>query len=113
MYPRTYNFDNMSKEKTPYFNLCLIACGYLFWILDAGMSAEVTVKGVVSAAGEEWRNMSAEQKKPYEKRSVEAGKKYEQDMAEYRKVSSCVNMSRLSCMRARLWVCARASLLYF
>ena len=32
--------------------------------------------------------MSAEQKKPYEKRSVEAGKKYEQDMAEYRKVSS-------------------------
>lgn len=31
--------------------------------------------------------MSAEQKKPYEKRSVEAGKKYENEMAEYRKVS--------------------------
>lgn len=31
--------------------------------------------------------MSAEQKKPYEKRSVDAGKKYESEMAEYRKVS--------------------------
>lgn len=42
-------------------------------------------KEILRLAGEEWRNMSAEQKKPYEKRSVEAGKKYEQDMAEYRK----------------------------
>ncbi|XP_076468813.1 high mobility group protein B3-like isoform X2 [Babylonia areolata] len=42
-------------------------------------------KEILRLAGEEWRNMSAEQKKPYEKRSVEAGKKYELEMAEYRK----------------------------
>lgn len=42
-------------------------------------------KEILRLAGEEWRNMSGEQKKPYEKRSVEAGKKYEVQMAEYRK----------------------------
>jgi len=42
-------------------------------------------KEILRLAGEEWRNMSAEQKKPYEKRSVEAGKQYELQMAEYRK----------------------------
>merc|ERR1711963_511016 len=42
-------------------------------------------KEILRLAGEEWRNMSAEHKKPYEKRSVEAGKEYELKMAEYRK----------------------------
>jgi len=42
-------------------------------------------KEILRLAGEEWRNMSAEHKKPYEKRSVEAGKRYELEMAEYRK----------------------------
>ena len=51
---------------------------------EYGMECDICV--LVFAAGEEWRNMSAEQKAPYEKKSVEAGKKYEQQMAEYRKV---------------------------
>merc|ERR1712154_373471 len=42
-------------------------------------------KEILRLAGEEWRIMSAEQKKPYEKRSVEAGKECELKMAEYRK----------------------------
>jgi len=42
-------------------------------------------KEILRLAGEEWRNMSADQKTPYEKRSVEAGKQYEVAMAEYRK----------------------------
>ncbi|KAL8589390.1 hypothetical protein ACOMHN_021542 [Nucella lapillus] len=42
-------------------------------------------KEILRLAGEEWRNMTAEDKKPYEKKSIEAGKRYEQEMAEYRK----------------------------
>ncbi|KAL8594722.1 hypothetical protein ACOMHN_051668 [Nucella lapillus] len=42
-------------------------------------------KEILRLAGEEWRGMNAEQKKPHEKKSVEAGKKYEVMMAEYRK----------------------------
>ncbi|KAK7102434.1 high mobility group-T protein-like isoform X2 [Littorina saxatilis] len=42
-------------------------------------------KEILRLAGEEWRGLSAEQKKPYEKRSVEAGKNYEVAMTEYRK----------------------------
>ena len=48
-----------------------------------------------SSAGEEWRNMSAQQKKPYENRSAEAGKKYEIEMAEYRKVSQSTRVKQI------------------
>eukprot|EP00745_Piridium_sociabile_P033484 TRINITY_DN57391_c1_g2_i3.p1 TRINITY_DN57391_c1_g2~~TRINITY_DN57391_c1_g2_i3.p1 ORF type:complete len:203 (-),score=78.32 TRINITY_DN57391_c1_g2_i3:1424-2032(-) len=42
-------------------------------------------KEILRLAGEEWRNMNAEDKKPFEKRSIEAGRRYETEMAEYRK----------------------------
>ncbi|XP_025107401.1 high mobility group protein B2-like [Pomacea canaliculata] len=51
-------------------------------------------KEILRLAGEEWRNMSAEQKKPYEKRSVDAGKKYESEMAEYRKTQGAGGTKR-------------------
>ena len=53
-------------------------------------------KEMLKLAGEEWRNMSAEQKKPFEKKSIEAGKKYEQEMAEYRAVSYCFGLQTFS-----------------
>lgn len=54
-------------------------------------------KDILRLAGEEWRDMSEEKKKPYTLRSVEAGKKYEQEMAEYRK-----NEGKASAMAAQM-----------
>jgi len=42
-------------------------------------------KELLKMAGEEWRNLSPEDKKPYEKRALEESKKYEIAMTEYRR----------------------------
>lgn len=42
-------------------------------------------KDLLRKAGEDWRNMSPEMKKPYEKKALEESKKYEEAMTEYRK----------------------------
>ncbi|CAL1526219.1 unnamed protein product, partial [Lymnaea stagnalis] len=44
-------------------------------------------KELLKMAGEEWRALSNEDKKPYEKRALEESKKYESAMTDYRKVS--------------------------
>jgi len=42
-------------------------------------------KELLRMAGEEWRNLDAEDKKPYEKDALEESKKYEMKMTEYRR----------------------------
>jgi hypothetical protein len=39
--------------------------------------------GLGKIAGEEWRSMSASEKKPYEKKNAEDKKRYEMEMANY------------------------------
>lgn len=46
---------------------------------------------LLKMAGEEWRELDDSQKMPYEKKSQEAQKKYEQEMAEYRRGGAAAN----------------------
>lgn len=48
-------------------------------------NAKIEHKKLLQKAGEDWRNMSPEMKKPYEKKALEESKKYEEKMTEYRK----------------------------
>jgi len=47
-------------------------------------------KDLLKKAGEDWRNMSPEMKKPYEKKALAESKKYEEAMTEYRKTGGGV-----------------------
>lgn len=49
------------------------------------MQGKLDHKDILRKAGEQWRNMTDEQKKPFEIKSQEEAKKYEIAMAEYRK----------------------------
>merc|ERR1719158_1139367 len=46
---------------------------------------DIPHKELLVKAGEEWRNMSADKKKPYEKGALAESRKYEEAMTQYRK----------------------------
>merc|ERR1712151_940240 len=71
-----------------------LASAYWLWLGEnrEALQAEVSKKGaksdvtaVAKAGGEKWRAMSAKAKEPFEKKAAELKKKYDQEMAEYKK----------------------------
>jgi hypothetical protein len=61
-----------------------------YFVFLAGFRIKMANKGIehkelLKMAGEEWRTLSNEDKKPFEKKALEESKKYESAMTEYRR----------------------------
>ncbi|NP_001298193.1 high mobility group protein B3-like [Biomphalaria glabrata] len=70
-----------NKPKRPPTAYFLFLADYRIRMANKGIEH----KELLKMAGEEWRSLSNEDKKPYEKKALEESKKYESAMTEYRK----------------------------
>lgn len=75
---KTVDPNKPKRPPTAYF---LFLADYRIRMKDKG----VEHKELLKLAGEEWRGMSGEDKKPYEADALVESKKYEEKMTEYRK----------------------------
>ncbi|CAG5118595.1 unnamed protein product, partial [Candidula unifasciata] len=70
-----------NKPKRPPTAYFLFLAGFRIRMANKGIEH----KELLKMAGEEWRSMTNEDKKPYEKQALEESKKYEANMVEYRR----------------------------
>jgi len=75
---KTVDPNKPKRPPTAYF---LFLADFRIRMKDKG----VEHKELLKLAGEEWRNMGADEKKPYEKTALEKSKEYEVAMTEYRR----------------------------